>query len=84
MIYLIKKVNRLLKKFIHYLELQENPSFKSIIKDLNLKENDLIILINLLEQKGIHYQFMNVYMENKSDLIKTLKKGEKHGKSIYK
>ena len=77
-------MNKLLYKFIHYLELQENPSFKSIVKDLNLKENELILLINLLEQKGIHYQFMNVYMDNKSDLIKTLKKGEKHGKSIYK
>lgn len=63
-------------RFIHYLELQENPSFKSIIKDLDLKENELLILIKLLEQKGIYYQFMNVYMSNKSDLIKTLKKGD--------
>lgn len=67
-------MNRLLKKFIHYLELQENPSFKSIIKDLDLKENELVILIKLLEEKGIYYQFMNVYMDNKSDLIKTLRK----------
>lgn len=69
-------MNRLLKKFIHYLELQENPSFKSIIRDLDLKENELVILIKLLEEKGIYYQFMNVYMDNKSDLIKILKKGD--------
>ena len=70
-------MNRLLKKFIHYLELQENPSFKSIIRDLDLKEHELVILIKLLEEKGIYYQFMNVYMDNKSDLIKILKKGDK-------
>ena len=70
-------MNRLLMRFIHYLELQENPSFNSIIKDLNLKEHELLTLINLLEEKGIHYEFMNVYMSNKSDLIKTLKKGGK-------
>lgn len=70
-------MNRLLKKFIHYLELQENPSLKSIIRDLDLKENELVILIKLLEEKGIYYQFMNVYMDNKKDLIKILKKGEK-------
>ena len=70
-------MNRLLMRFIHYLELQENPNFKSIIKDLNLKENELLILIKLLEQKGIYYKYINVYMSNKSDLIKTLKKGGK-------
>lgn len=70
-------MNKLLKKFIHYLELHENSSFKNIIRDLDLKENELLILINLLEQNGIHYQYMNVYMSNKSDLIKTLKKGGK-------
>lgn len=69
-------MNRLLMRFIHYLELQENPSFKSIIKDLNLKEHELLILINLLKEKGIHYEYMNVYMDNKSDLIKILKKGD--------
>lgn len=69
-------MNRLLMKFIHYLELQENPTFKSIIKDLNLKEHELLILIKLLEEKDIHYEFMNVYILNKSDLIKTLKKGD--------
>ena len=67
-------MDRLLKRFIHYLELQENPSLKSIIDDLDLKENELVILIKLLEQKGIYYQYMNVYMDNKSDLIKTLRK----------
>jgi DNA-binding MarR family transcriptional regulator len=69
-------MNRLLKRFIHYLELQENPSLKSIIDDLDLKENELVILIKLLEQKGIHYQYMNVYIDNKKDLIKILKKGD--------
>jgi hypothetical protein len=69
-------MNRLLKRFIHYLELQENPSLKSIIDDLDLKENELVILIKLLEQKVIHYQYMNVYIDNKKDLIKILKKGD--------
>lgn len=68
-------MNRLLKKFIYYLELQENPTFKSIIKDLDLKEYELSILINLLNEKGLRYEYMNLYMSNKEDMIKTLKKG---------
>ena len=69
-------MNRLLKKFLHYLELQENPCLKNIVKDLNLKEHELVELINILKQKEINYNYINLYMENKDDLIKILKKGE--------
>ena len=58
-------MDRLLKKFLHYLELQEKPCLKNIVKDLNLKEHELVELINILKQKGIDYIYINLFKGKK-------------------
>jgi predicted phosphodiesterase len=52
-------MEELLEKFLHYLQLKKKPYIQKIVEDLDLKEYEVLGLIELLKQKGYYFEIIN-------------------------
>lgn len=55
-------MEELLNKFLRYLELKKKPNIESISKDLELKEHEIIGLVEMLKQKGYCFEIIDNYV----------------------
>ena len=51
-------MDELLNKFLHYLELRKKPYVSKIMEDLDLKEHEVLGIIELLKQKGYYFEIV--------------------------
>ena len=52
-------MDELLDKFLHYLELKKRPHIFDVMVDLELKKHEVIGLVEMLKQKGYHFEIID-------------------------
>lgn len=65
-------MDELLNKFLHYLELRKKPYISKIMEDLDLKEHEVLGILEMLKQKGFYFELI----DNKVVKMKPFKQNE--------
>ena len=52
-------MDELLNKFVHYLELCKKPYISKVMEDLDLKEHEVLGILEMLKQKGFYFELVD-------------------------